>query len=251
MSLHQADYPIATMCRVLEISTSGYYAWCDRPPSHRARQDARLQAQIETIHADSRGTYGVPRVHAELAEAGVRISRRRVARLMKQAGLEGVSRRRRYRTTRRDGRAQVVPDLVNRNFTVKAPNRLWVADITYVSTWSGFLYLAIVLDAYSRRVVGWSMANHLRTEFVLEALNMAIWQRRPEQVVHHSDQGTQGGFNRSSQHLKKEVLGDGSRQTRRGGSCNAWSDEVTRSSVGCTAREPSPVLGSDRSWFVQ
>ena len=155
------------------------------------RQDARLRARIETIHAESRGTYGTPRVHAELAEDGVRISRRRVARLMKQARLEGVSRRRRCRTTSRGNSAQVVPDLVKRNFRVEAANQLWVSDITYVSTWSGFLYLAIVLDAYSRRVVGWSMANHLRTELVLEALNMAIWQRRPGQVIHHSDQGTQ------------------------------------------------------------
>jgi putative transposase len=179
------------MCRVLEISTSGYYAWRNRPPSRRAREDARLQEQIETIHRESRGTYGTPRVYAELAENGVRISRRRVARLMKQAGLEGVSRRRRHRTTRRGNSPQVVPDLVNRDFTADGPNQLWVADITYISTWSGFLYLAVVLDAYSRRVVGWSMADHLRTELVLEALNMAIWQRRPEQVIHHSDQGTQ------------------------------------------------------------
>ena len=191
MSEYQAQYPIATMCRVLEISTSGYYAWRQRPLSGRAREDARLRARIETIHAESRGTYGSPRVHAELTETGVRISRRRVARLMKQARLEGVSRRRRYPTTRRGNNAQVVPDLVKRNFRVEAANQLWVSDITYVSTWSGFLYLAIVLDAYSRRVVGWSMDNHLRTELELEALNMAIWQRCPEQVIHHSDQGTQ------------------------------------------------------------
>jgi len=191
VSEHQAHYPIATMCRVLEVSTSGYYAWRQRPPSPRAREDARLRTRIERIHADSRGTYGSPRVHAELAEDGVRISRRRVARLMKQARLEGVSRRRRKRTTRRGDNAQVVPDLVKRDFSVEAANQLWVSDITYVSTWSGFLYLAVVLDAYSRRVVGWSMANHLRTELVLEALNMAIRQRCPEHVIHHSDQGTQ------------------------------------------------------------
>ena len=177
------------MCRVLEISTSGYYAWRQRPLSGRAREDARLRARIETIHAESRGTYGSPRVHAELTETGVRISRRRVARLMKQARLEGVSRRRRYPTTRRGNNAQVVPDLVKRNFRVEAANQLWVSDITYVSTWSGFLYLAIVLDAYSRRVVGWSMDNHLRTELELEALNMAIWQRCPEQVIHHRTRG--------------------------------------------------------------
>ncbi len=199
MSAHQAQYPVATMCRVLEVSTSGYYAWRKRPPSPRARRDAQLRARIETIHAESRGTYGVPRVHAELTEEGERVGRKRVARLMRQAGLEGVSRRRRRRTTRRQADAQPIPDLVNRNFTVEAPDRLWVADITYVSTWSGFLYLAIVLDAFSRRVVGWAMATHLRTELVLEALNMAIWQRRPDKVIHHSDQGTQPEFKGSSQ----------------------------------------------------
>ena len=189
--VRQACYPIATMCRVLEVSTSGYYAWRDRPISARARRDAQLRARIETIHQASRATYGMPRVHAELAADGVRVGRKRVARLMSQAGLEGVSRRRRVRTTRRGSDARPVPDLVNRDFTADAPDRLWVADITYVSTWSGFLYLAIVMDAFSRRVVGWSMANHLRAELVLEALNMAIWQRRPDSVIHHSDQGTQ------------------------------------------------------------
>ena len=191
MRVRQACYPIATMCRVLEVSTSGYYAWRDRPISARARRDAQLRARIETIHQASRATYGMPRVHAELAADGVRVGRKRVARLMSQAGLEGVSRRRRVRTTRRGSDARPVPDLVNRDFTADAPDRLWVADITYVSTWSGFLYLAIVMDAFSRRVVGWSMANHLRAELVLEALNMAIWQRRPDSVIHHSDQGTQ------------------------------------------------------------
>ena len=136
-----------------------------------------MRAQIETIHVDSRGTYGAPRVHAELAEAGERISRRRVARLMKHAGLEGVSRRRRHRTTRRGSHARMVPDLVRRNFTVESPNQLWIADITYISTWSGFLYLAIVVDAYSRRVVGWSMANHLRTELLRHARDRAAMAR--------------------------------------------------------------------------
>ena len=135
-----------------------------------------------------------------LAADGVRVRRKRVARLMSQAGLEGVSRRRRLPTTQRGADAQPVPDLVKRDFAVGAPDRLWVADITYVSTWSGFLYLAIVLDAFSRRVVGWSMATHLRTELVLEALNMAIWRRRPQNVIHHSDQGT---------HPEREACRDG------------------------------------------
>jgi putative transposase len=188
---HQADYPVATLCRLLEVSTSGYYAWRTRPTSARARRDAELLKRIRAIHERSRGTYGVPRVHAELAEEGTRIGRKRVARLMRAAGLEGVSRRKKRRTTIRDDHHRPAPDLVEREFAAAAPDRLWVADITYIPTWAGFLFLAVVLDVWSRRVVGWAMATHLRTELVLDALNMALWQRRPKGVVHHSDQGSQ------------------------------------------------------------
>jgi putative transposase len=187
----QADYPIATMCRLLGLSTSGYYAWRDRPPSKRAKSDAVLIGRIAALHERSRGTYGVPRIHADLAAEGQRVGRKRVGRLMQRAGLAGVSRRRWVRTTVRDQEARPAPDLVTRDFNAQSLDRLWVADITYIPTWAGFLYLAVVLDACSRRVVGWSMATHLRSELVLEALNMAIWQRRPTEVIHHSDQGTQ------------------------------------------------------------
>ncbi|MBC5824304.1 MAG: IS3 family transposase [Candidatus Eremiobacteraeota bacterium] len=188
---HQAVYPIATQCRVLQVSSSGYYAWCRRAPSARARADAVFTERIGAIHRQSRETYGAPRVHAELAETGMRLGRKRVARLMRKCGLRGVSRRRFVRTTRRDRKAQRAPDLVQRNFTAVAPNRLWVADVSYVPTWSGFLFLAVVLDAFSRRVVGWAMATHLRTQLVLDALNMALRCRRPSEVIHHSDQGAQ------------------------------------------------------------
>jgi len=188
---NQANYPIATMCRVLGVSTSGYYAWRKHRPSQREQEDVQLAAQIRRIHARSNGTYGAPRLHAELAAAGVRVGRKRVARLMQAIGLQGVSRRKRPRTTERRPAAQPAPDLVQRDFTVCASNKLWVADITYVATWAGFLYLAVVVDAWSRRVVGWAMAHHLRTELVLSALEMAIRQRRPAQVIHHSDQGSQ------------------------------------------------------------
>ena len=191
MSTNQARFRVATMARVLGVSTSGYYAWRQRPPSTRAQADAALTARVRAIHADSRGTYGAPRIHAELAEAGVAVGRKRVARVMRAAGIAGVSRRRGPRTTRRDVQARPAPDRVERQFEADAPNRLWVADITYVPTLVGFLYLAIVLDVFSRRVVGWSMATHLRTELVVEALEMAVEQRRPEAVVHHSDQGCQ------------------------------------------------------------
>jgi putative transposase len=184
-------YPIATMCRLLGVSASGYHAWQRRPASPRTQADAALLERIRWIHTVSQGTYGVPRIHAELAAEGTPVGRKRVARLMRSAGLAGVSRRRWPCTTRRAEKARPAPDLVDRDFSADEPNRLWVADITYIPTWSGFLYLAVVLDAFSRRVVGWAMANHLRTQLVLDALDMAIEQRRPDDVIHHSDQGSQ------------------------------------------------------------
>lgn len=188
--MHQAEHRVATMCRVLGVSTSGYYAWRSRPPSGRAGEDAVLRQQIEVIHAVSRGTYGAPRVHAELAAQERHVGRKRVARLMRAAGLQGVSPRKWVTTTVRDG-TDGVPDLVEREFTADGPNQLWVADITYVPTWEGFLYLSVVLDVWSRRIVGWAMAGHLRTELVLEALDMALRHRQPAQVIHHSDHGCQ------------------------------------------------------------
>ena len=190
MTAHQAVHRVTTMCRVLGVSPSGYYAWRKRPLAPRARADGALTAQIQVVHRESRGTYGAPRIHADLAAQGVRVGRKRVARLMRTVGLQGVSRRK-FRTTVRDETARPAPDLVDRQFTAAGPDRLWVADITYVPTWAGFLYLAVVLDAWSRRVVGWAMATHLRTELVLAALDMAVAQRRPTDVIHHSDQGCQ------------------------------------------------------------
>jgi putative transposase len=188
---HQAIYPIATQCRVLGVSTSGYYAWRKREPSERERANAALLEEIREIHAESDGTYGAVRITVELNALGRRVSCNRVARVMRAAGIEGVTRRRKAKTTRRGEDAQAVPDLVDRDFTATGPDQLWVADITYIHTWARFLYLAVVLDVWSRRIVGWAMQTHLRTELVLEALNMALWQRSPEAVIHHSDQGSQ------------------------------------------------------------
>lgn len=179
------------MCRLLGVSTSGFYAWRDRAPSARAQLDAQLLVQIREVHQRSRQTYGRPRVHAELAEQGVRVGPKRVGRLMRAAGLQGVSRRKGIYTTVRDVNARPAPDLVQRCFAAERADQLWVADITYVPTWAGFLYLAVVIDAFSRRVVGWAMQTHLRSELVLQALEMAYAQRRPGEVIHHSDQGTQ------------------------------------------------------------
>jgi putative transposase len=184
-------HPIATTCRALGVSPGGYYARRKRPPSARARADAELSARIAELHRRSRATYGAPRIHAELREQGFRVGCKRVARLMRAAGLRGASRRNWIITTVRDRQARPTPDLVERNFSAAAPNRLWVADITYIPTWAGFLYLAVVLDAFSRKIVGWAMETYLRTELVLKALEMALGQRRAAGVIHHSDQGSQ------------------------------------------------------------
>jgi len=198
----KSQHPVSLLCSVLGVSRAGYYAWKDRPPSPRAMRDAQLSEQIAEIHDESQGTYGWPRIHAELRHRGVRASRKRVARLMRQAGLSGMVRRRKGRTTIRVPGVATAPDLVRRDFAPTAPNRLWVADLTEIATWEGKLYLAVVVDCYSRRCVGWAMAEHMRAELVVEALEMAIWQRRPDAgLVHHSDRGGQPGLNRSSQQM--------------------------------------------------
>jgi putative transposase len=193
MNANQAIFPISTMARVLGVSKAGFYAWLRRPASDHARADAALLKRIRTVHATSRETYGAPRVHAELRAGGQMHGRKRIARLMRDAGLVGACRRRQGPiTTRRDKDARPAPDLVDRDFTAAGPNQLWVADITFVPTSAGFMYLAVVLDAWSRKIIGWSMANHLRAELVVDALDMALGQRRPaDGVIVHSDQGSQ------------------------------------------------------------
>lgn len=188
---HQAVFPVATMCRVLELSPSGFYAWRQRGLSRRAIRDVTLTAQITGFHTRSDATYGAPRILRDLRDVGERVGQKRVARLMRAAGLVGVSRRRWVTTTQRGAAAEAVLDLVQRDFVATAPNQLWVADITFVPTWAGFLFVAVVLDAFSRRIVGWAMATHLKTSLVLAALEMARVQRRPVGVIHHSDHGTQ------------------------------------------------------------
>ena len=181
---------VATMCRVLDVSRSGFYAWRQRQPTMQAQSDAVLKEQIVAIHEASRATYGAPRVHFELKEMDQHVGRKRVARLMRKAGIHGVSRRKGTRTTLRRNR-EASPDLVRRDFTASGPDQLWLADMTYIPTWAGFLYLAVVIDVWSRRVVGWSMANHMRQELVLAALDMAAVRRQPMAVIHHSDHGSQ------------------------------------------------------------
>ena len=189
---NQADLSVRTMCRVLGVSASGFYAWRERAPSPRSIANAVMTERIRQIHRDSYESYGMPRVRAELMEHGVRISRQRVARLMREARIRGISKRRGFVvTTQRDKRQMPAKDLVNRRFVANGPNQLWVADMTYVPTWMGFLYLAVVIDVWSRRVVGWAMGERMTADLVLTALNMALEQRKPKGVIHHSDQGSQ------------------------------------------------------------
>ena len=189
--MNQATYPVSTMCRLLGVSTSGFYSWLNRPVSERQRTDADLLLRIRRSHERSDGTYGMPRIYEDLAEEGIRVGPKRIARLMRQEGLRGVCRRKRTTTTRRSMSDRPATDLVERTFAADGPNQLWVADITYIPTWSGFLYLAVVMDVWSRRIVGWSMTTHLQTDLVLAALEMAVRQRRTDDVIHHSDQGSQ------------------------------------------------------------
>ncbi len=188
----RTSFPVQFMCRMLGVSRSGYYAWRDRPPSRRSRENVTLTEKIREIHERSRRTYGSPRVHAELRSIGTRCSRKRVARLMRETGLEGCMRGPRRGTTRRGKRSAPAEDLVKRNFRATETDKVWVADITYVHTREGFLYLAFILDVCSRRIVGWAMEGHLMTELVVDALRMAVWRRKPAPgLIHHSDQGVQ------------------------------------------------------------
>lgn len=192
MNANQAIHSVRMMSRLLQVSASGFYDWKDRAPSARTRGDIELTGRIQQIHRRSKGCYGAPRIHVELAQDhDIRVGCKRVARLMRGAGLEGLYPKRFVITTTPGIHAVPSTDLVARQFKAQGPDQLWVADITYVPIWAGFGYLAVVLDVWSRKVVGWAMQDHLQTELVLEALNSALVQRRPQHVVHHSDHGCQ------------------------------------------------------------
>ena len=193
IAAEKTNFPVAVMCRVLGVSRTGFHNWERRVPSDRALTDAWLIDKIRRIHAQSRGVYGAPRIHAELRlEHDVRVGRKRVARLMKAAGISGVRPQKRFGTTVRIPGITPAGDLVERQFRPDRPNVLWVADITYLRTGEGWLYLAAVQDAYSRQIVGWSMTTHIRATLVVDALNMALARRRPQPgLIHHSDHGSQ------------------------------------------------------------
>ena len=201
------QYPVNMMCRLLEVSSSGYYVWRVRPESQRARSDRELTRVIRRLHADSDGVYGSRKITADLRDEGYQCGRHKVARLMRKAGLKGCPKRRFKVTTQRDPSHPVADNLLEQDFTAEGPNERWASDITYISTRQGWLYLAVVMDLYSRRIIGWSMGRWISRHLVIDALNMAISQRLPEgALIHHSDRGSQGEFKRSSQHLNEEDM---------------------------------------------
>ena len=225
IATEKAWYPVALMCRVLQVSRSGYYAWCKRPAAERVGKDQRLTLEVAAIHAESRGRYGSPRVHAELRERGQRIARKRVARLMRAAGLRARARRRFRCTTDSQHAMAIKGNLLARRFAVSAPNRGWVSDITYIWTLEGWLYLAIVMDLFSRRVVGWALSKRLERGLALDALGMALKGRpRSRAMLHHSDRGSQYASHEYQQLLAAH--GILSSMSRKG---NCWDNAVAES----------------------
>jgi transposase InsO family protein len=220
---HRDVFDVRVMCAVLEVSASGYYAWRERPESRRDVANRELLAEVRRVHSDSRRRYGSPRVHAALRREGRRVGRNRIARLMRRHGIQARQTRRFRKTTNSNHSFPIAPNLLARQFTATAPNQVWLADITYWPTLEGWLYLAVVLDMFSRKVVGWAMSDTMPQGLTIAALRMAITNRRPGPgLLHHSDRGSQGGFKRSSQHHAGGTLrwrGDGSRIELFGTSC--------------------------------
>ena len=191
MKANQAELPVRALCKTLRVSHSGYCDWLERPACAQAQANAVLLEQIRQPHAASDAIYGVPRIQAELADQGVKAGHNRIASVMGAHGLRGVRRRTWCATTRRDKAQRPAPDLVQREFTATGISPLWVADMTYIPTWAGFVYLAVVLDVYSRKVVGWAFGQQQTADVVIQVLNMALVTRKPQRVIHHSDQGSQ------------------------------------------------------------
>ena len=238
--VEKADYPVTALCRVLRVSRSGFYAWDKRAVSGRAKQTEVLRRKIRHIHTASRGTYGSPRVHEELKAQQFVVGRNRVARVMRHSGIVARVPRRFRHTTDSGHGLSVAANVLGRNFTVGAPDTVWATDITYVWTWQGWLYLAVVIDLFSRRVVGWSMAPHMRTELVLQALHMALGQRVPEpDMVHHSDRGSQYASDLYRQVLRRH--GIVCSMSRKG---NCWDNAVVESFFATLKTE----LIQRRSW---
>ncbi len=208
-------WPVGVLCDALEVSTSGYYAWRGRPESARSAANRALLADIRRIHQQHRRRYGVPRIHAALQAEGCSVSRGRVERLMRRHGIRAMTPRR-FRVVTTDSKhgLPIAENLLAQTFLATRPNQIWLTDITYIPTDEGWLYLCVVLDLFSRKVVGWAMRDHLRQELAIAALTMAIQRQRPGRgLIHHSDRGSQGGFNRLSQHPEVGGCDEGSKAT--------------------------------------
>ncbi len=229
----RSEYPVVMMCRVLKVSRSGYYTWRVRPESERSKTDREVTQAIERLHKASKGTYGSPRITADLKDEGNRHGRHKVARLMRLAGLKGCPKRRIRVTTQRDRSHPVAENLLDQDFTAEAPNQRWASDITYISTHQGWLYLAVVMDLFSRRIVGWSMSRWINRHLVIDALNMAIGTRRPgAELIHHSDRGSQY----TSDDFRDELLKHGIECSM--SACgNCYDNAVVESFFGLLKRE--------------
>jgi putative transposase len=235
---HRDRFGVEPVCRELQIAPSSYYARKSRPPSARSLRDDRLRGEIRRVFESNYGVYGADKVWASLNREGPRVARCTVERLMREMGIQGARRGKTRRTTLRDETAAKPADLVDRQFAAARPNELWVADLTYVRSYSGWVYVAFVIDVHSRFIVGWQASTSLRSDLALDALEMALWRRRGmrlDGLVHHSDHGVQGGFKWSSQHLVREVVGDGCWKASAGGPCDARADLVAGAAVDCAA----------------
>lgn len=230
---HKQEFPSVVMCNVLGVSESGFYAWRKRPASQRQREDARLREEIRQVFVTHRGRYGSPRIQRELKDQGRSLSRKRVARLMREADISAKRKPRRALTTRRDLSHPVAPNVLNREFTASEPNQKWVTDITYIPTMQGWLYLAVILDLYSRAVVGWSMSASCNEELVARALQMAIGRRCPQAgLLHHSDRGSQ--YTSHIYRHRLEQAGMIVSMSRKG---NCWDNAVMESFFGSLKEE--------------
>ena len=230
---HRPHFHLAVMCRVLEVSESAYHSWRRRPTSKHHQQDVLLQQHIRTAHQRSKGRYGAPRIHADLQAVGLRVSRKRVARLMQTCGLRAKGSRRFVRTTQSDASLPVCPNLLNREFDVQQPNTVFASDITYIPTRDGWLYLAVTLDLYSRSVVGYAMDTQMPTTLPLDALQMAVAARRPPPgLIHHSDRGGQYASRRFQAELRQ--IGAQGSMSRKG---DCWDNAVLESFFSSLKRE--------------
>jgi putative transposase len=245
---HRGRFGVEPICEVLDVSASAYYQRASGQRSARQLEDERLLERIRELHAANYFAYGSRRMWKALRAAGEDVGRGRVERLMRAHGIQGAKRRgRSWKTTRPDPEAHRRPDLVNRDFTATAPNRLWVADFCYLRCWEGVVFFAFVVDVYSRRIVGWQFAHHMRATLVLDALRMALAQRGPGadvQLVHHSDRGSQGGFKRSSQRSIRECC-DGQEGSGLG-ACGSAGDALAGASAGRPVGASAAVLEGDR-----